>query len=64
MTERAMSKIPMAPEAEALLHLPREARAARTADSVAAADPVAATDPVAAGDLSEPAPAPPAPEPH
>jgi cholesterol oxidase len=64
MTERAMSKIPMAPGAEALVHLPREARAARTADSVAAADPVAATDPVAAGDLSEPAPAPPAPEPH
>jgi hypothetical protein len=35
MTERAMSKIPMADGVEQPLHLPDEARGARTHDSLA-----------------------------
>jgi cholesterol oxidase len=53
MTERAMSKVPMADGADGLLHLPDEARAARTQDTVDLVE-------VAAGDLAEPSPAPPA----
>jgi cholesterol oxidase len=53
MTERAMSKVPMAEGAEGLRHLPDEARAARTHDTVDLVE-------VAAGDLAEPSPAPPA----
>ena len=52
MTERAMSKVPMAPGAEDLQHLPDGARAARTRDSVELRGPAPA------GDLAEPAPTP------
>jgi cholesterol oxidase len=52
MTERAMSKVPLAEDADGLLHLPDEARAARTQDTVDLVE-------VAAGDLAEPSPAPP-----
>ena len=43
MTERAMSKIPLAPGAEQK-HLPDEARAARVAANTSAAEPLAASD--------------------
>jgi cholesterol oxidase len=52
MSERAMSKVPLAEGADGLLHLPDEARAARTRDTVDLVE-------VAAGDLADPSPAPP-----
>jgi len=53
MTERAMSKIPMAPGTDEPLHLPDSARPARTADTVVAVDGPGPDEPAGPSDTAD-----------